>query len=93
MNNHDISWNVFDVTDPFSYPSHKSLCLVVGSKGGLSIHTFFDGRYNDCGEFDPDNRVYYDTGFGTSDGYDIRSTYKYYAVIKEENDEDWIGNY
>ena len=93
MNEHDIRWNVFDVTDP-SFFSHKSLCLVVvGSKGGLSIRTFFDGRYNDYGEFDPDNRVYYDTGFGTSDGYDIRSTYKYYAVIKEENDEDWIGNY
>lgn len=92
MNEHDIRWNVFDVTDPSFFPSHKSLCLVVGSKGGLSIRTFFDGRYNDYGEFDPDNWMYYDTGFGTSDGYDIRNTYKYFAVIKEEKDEDWIGN-
>lgn len=81
------------LTLPF-FPPHKSLCLVVvGSKGGLSIRTFFDGRYNDYGEFDADNWLFYDTGFGTSDGYDIRNTYKYFAVIKEENDEDWIGNY
>lgn len=92
MNDHDIRWNVFDVTDPYLFPSHKSLCLVVSSKGEVSVKTFFDGRYV-AGEFNPENWSYCDTGFGTANGFDIRSTYKYYAVIKEEKDEDWIGNY
>jgi len=92
MVTYDISWHVFDVTDSDLFPSHKSLCLVVGSRGGVSVKTFFDGRWV-TGKFDPENWSYFDTGFGTSDGYDIRSTYKYYAVIKEEKDEDWIGNY
>ena len=93
MNEHDIRWNVFDVTDPCLFPPHKSLCLVIGSKGGVSVKTFFDGRYNDYGEFDADNWTFYDTGFGTSDRYDVRNTYKYYAVIRRATDEDWIGNY
>lgn len=93
MNEHDIRWNVFDVTDPSLFPSHKSLCLVVGSKGGISVRTFFDGRYTDDGELCPDLCTCFETGFGTSDGYDIRNTYKYYAVIKEVKDADWIGNY
>lgn len=92
MVEHDIRWNVFNINDSDLFPSHKSLCLVVDSKGEVSVKTFFDGRWV-TREFDPENWSYFDTGFGTSDGYDIRSTYKYYAVIKEEKDEDWIGNY